>query len=436
MFRFTDLIIFRMTKACNINCKYCFMKDRPKNTPEAYIKPKMLEAIIDHIAFQRIIANRQNYTLQLVLHGGEVLILGYDRLRHILEYIRSTFNAYGVKYNLSTQTNATLLSKEILQLFAEYVVHVGMSFDGIEGANDARISIKQQDWDTKFSLLRENNVKFGFIMVASKNTVDNQVKSQRYLEQLTEDESFKYKINPAEDMDTPGPQSSIELPGKEFFEKIYKPELERFLEVGSTRESELLDILQSTLIDICSIHGSTRQTGCGSKSCGSALHMIAIEPDGSMDICDRFDRKYDDQMVYMMHALDYDFLGLHQIKRALEFHTINNQVIRDTGCDWCEADYMCKHGCMSFHYSKFNQKWGIDKYIFCDMFQSTFHFINIHLLEFLQAFAKTNKLINNSDPIFEIRESIYDWALMRGLQLAVVEDSDTHQTSIKVQYST
>ena len=383
MFRFTDLVIFRMTKACNLNCKYCFMLDRPPNVPNNYIKQEMLERIIDQIIAQRVIQGLQQYELSLVLHGGEVLILGKERLTRILEYITTQFNKYGIHFNLGTQTNGILLDEEMIALLVKYNVSIGMSFDGVGGGNDSRTSVKVQAYEKSFDTLNKYGARYGFIMVASKNNVDTLPESQRYLEALNP--SGEYKINYAEDMVNYGTEDSIELDGSEFFERVYKPELENLIKTGITYDSELREMIRDAILDIATDHSRVSYSGCGSKSCGSALHMIAIEPDGDMDICDRFSRKFDDPQIHMMHALDYDFLGIHQIRRALEFHTSNHHVILETGCDDCPADYMCKHGCMSFHYSKHNQQWGLEKNLVCGIYQNLFQYIREHIVELLTA---------------------------------------------------
>ena len=58
MFRFTDLIIFRMTRDCNLNCKYCFMQNKEDFKGER-IDFELFKKIINRITEQRIINNKQ-----------------------------------------------------------------------------------------------------------------------------------------------------------------------------------------------------------------------------------------------------------------------------------------------------------------------------------------------------------------------------------------
>lgn len=372
-----------MTKACNLNCKYCFMLDRPKVTKDALISQELLEQIVDQIAAARLIQKRALKWLTIVLHGGEPLLLPPDRLEAILNYIATTFGKYGILYNLSIQTNATLLNEEYADILARYEVHVGLSFDGIEGANDSRTSIKQSAYEKTFKLLDERGVRYGFIMVASKGSIDQIDVSKRYLESLPGVDS--YKVNYSEDMINPGVNSEIEIPGDVFFEKASRPEIERVIEYGRTYDSIVEELIRDSLISIMSHVTVTVQTGCESKSCGSSLHMIAIEPTGDMDICDRFSRHFDDPIINVQHALDYDFLAVNQIAHALMFHEENNRALNKTRCDTCPADFMCKHGCMSFHYSKFNQQWGTDTFLVCSYYKAFYAYMQDNLIRFLKS---------------------------------------------------
>lgn len=424
MFRFTDLIIFRMTRDCNLNCKYCFMQNKG-DYPGELIDFNLFRKIIDRIIEQRIINGRGNSNLELVLHGGEVLLLGKKRLYEILNYATSAFTVNNVKFSLSCQTNATLLTEEIARILSEFNVNVGLSFDGIEGANSSRTNLKQEIFENKFQMLRDTKTRFGFLIVASKTNIDNMQKTQEFLETLGIEENAKegvvrsYKINYAEDMINPGPDSEIEVTGQEMFDKVWKPELERFLTRGKTIEYHTGSLLAGSLIDILSDHNFQTPSGCGTKWCGAGIGMIAVEPDGEMDYCDRYSKKFDD--VYMMHALDYDFLGLHQLTRALEYNVMKKALYEKQGCDNCCADYICDHGCESFYRSKMGE-YGIDTRIICDQHIEFYRFVENHIIEILKVYAKNATPIATSDYIYQLKDALIEKAKLSGITLNLSED--------------
>lgn len=407
MFRFTNLIIFRMTRDCNLNCKYCFMLNKGDHKGEL-IEFNMLKKIINIIVEQRLINNRENEALQLVLHGGEVLLLGKKRLYEILDYITDTFNNNNLLYSLACQTNATLLNDEIMKILNKFNVNVGLSFDGVNDANLDRTDIKQEVFEHKFDALTRNNLKFGFIVVASKKNVDKLEETKEYLETLnlhTEMDDCGiikgYKINYAEDMINPGPDSEIELTGQEIFEKVWKPELDRFIFRKKTIEYHTKEMLEKSLIDILSHHNNQTKSGCGTKWCGAGITMIAVEPDGEMDYCDRYSKSFPE--AHMQHALDYDFLGIGQLQKVINYNIMKSNVYKKYECDTCCADYICDHGCEAFYRSKYGS-YGIDTRIVCDQHKMFYNYILENLEKFLEVYVHNNQTIHTNDYIYRIKK--------------------------------
>lgn len=408
MFRFTDLIIFRMTRDCNLNCKYCFMQNKGDYLGEL-IDFELFKKIINRIGEQRIVNGRTNIPLQLVFHGGEVLLLGKKRLYEMLMYVTTYFHKNNILYNLGCQTNATLLDEEIATILGKFEVSVGLSFDGIDGGNSARTtSIKQEIFEKKFDILKKSKARYGFLIVASKTNIDSMQKTQEYLESLGLDESptgvvRSYKINYAEDMINPGENSEIELTGHEMFERVWKPELLRFVARKKTIEYHTQELLTRSLVDILTYHGNEAKTGCGTKWCGAGTHMIAIEPDGEMDYCDRYSKKFPE--AHIQHALDYDFAGLYQLKKAVEYDMMKSRVYKKYRCDTCYADYICDHGCEAFYKSKYDE-YGIETRIVCDQHREFYTFVLENLEDILQVYIGNGETIQSSNQLFALKDMV------------------------------
>ena len=74
-------------------------------------------------------------TVQVVLHGGEPLLAGVDRMRKVITQLHSALR--GVCHlDLRIHTNGVRLNQKFCELFAEYGVKVGISIDGDQAAND------------------------------------------------------------------------------------------------------------------------------------------------------------------------------------------------------------------------------------------------------------------------------------------------------------
>jgi len=99
-------------------------------------------SVINSIA-KRLIhqASLQNAGFAVVLHGGEPLLLGLDRLSVLIKKLREKLDPE--HYPISLQTNGSLLNNEFLDLFSRERVSVSVSIDGPKDANDlARVDLK------------------------------------------------------------------------------------------------------------------------------------------------------------------------------------------------------------------------------------------------------------------------------------------------------
>ncbi len=411
MFRFTDLIIFRLTRGCNLNCKYCFMQNKEEYKNEK-IDFELFKKIIDRIIEQRLI-NSKHTQLSLVFHGGEFLTIGKKSLYEILEYTTAQMNLNNIDCELGCQTNGVLLDDEIAKILSKFSVGIGLSFDGVNGSNDLR-DIKQEIFESKFEILKKNKNNFGFLIIANKSNIDKIQDSQDYIKKLNRTNG--YKINYSEDMINPGENSEIEVSGKEMFEKVFKPELLRILKGEQPEEHNTKELLTKAIIDILSYHENGTKSGCGTKWCGAGISMIAIEPDGEMDYCDRYSKKFSE--TYIQHALDYDFLGIYQLNKMIQYNKMKAKLYNNYECDTCYADYICNHGCESFYYSKYGE-YGIDTRLVCDQYKMFYSFV----LENIVEFVKKREIVSYAnDTIIKIRPNINYLFFSYGIDLIITDD--------------
>ncbi|WP_329254344.1 FxsB family radical SAM/SPASM domain protein [Actinoallomurus sp. NBC_01490] len=128
--------ILKVHSRCNLACTYCYLytmadqrwRDRP---------PVMSDRIAG-LAADRIAEHVRAHGLTdiaVVLHGGEPLLAGPDRLRHVVEAVRGAVGD-SATVGFSLQSNGTLLDRGFLHLFDELGVRVGVSLDGDEAAHD------------------------------------------------------------------------------------------------------------------------------------------------------------------------------------------------------------------------------------------------------------------------------------------------------------
>ncbi|MFI9329528.1 FxsB family cyclophane-forming radical SAM/SPASM peptide maturase [Kitasatospora sp. NPDC052868] len=128
--------VVKMHSRCDLACDHCYVyehadtswRGRPKVIGDQVLD-KAAERIGEHAATHRLSAVR------VVLHGGEPLLAGPDRLRRAVEAFRSAL-APDCALDVRIHTNGVLLSRAFCELFGELGVKVGVSLDGDRAAND------------------------------------------------------------------------------------------------------------------------------------------------------------------------------------------------------------------------------------------------------------------------------------------------------------
>ena len=128
-----DTVLLKVASRCNLDCSYCYVfnmgddgwRRQPKRLAHATLG-KIVEQIGE-------LYDRQQRSFSIVLHGGEPLLLGRDRL----EAVFSALSARLPQCGLHVQTNGTLLDVPIVDVIARYRVGVSISLDGPENVTDA-----------------------------------------------------------------------------------------------------------------------------------------------------------------------------------------------------------------------------------------------------------------------------------------------------------
>lgn len=115
-----------------------------------------------------------NHHISVVWHGGEPLACGITTFRRLLEPFKPLRQSGKIHHSI--QTNATLISEEWCNLFVEEDFHVGISIDGPESQNQARVtwadmpSFKQAM--AGIDLLKQHHIPFGAIAVINHHNRD------------------------------------------------------------------------------------------------------------------------------------------------------------------------------------------------------------------------------------------------------------------------
>ncbi|GGL05802.1 FxsB family cyclophane-forming radical SAM/SPASM peptide maturase [Mangrovihabitans endophyticus] len=128
--------VLKVHQRCNLACDYCYvyeMADQSWRDRPAIMPPEIWQA-----AGRRIAEHAERFGLDgvtVILHGGEPLLVGADRLLRMIGALRAAM-PHGCELAVGMQTNGVRLDDGMLTRLAGAGVRIGVSVDGDAAAHD------------------------------------------------------------------------------------------------------------------------------------------------------------------------------------------------------------------------------------------------------------------------------------------------------------
>lgn len=310
-------ITLHLTNACNLSCKYCYVK---KNTH--YMSEDTAKAAVQ-LALSISEQKTQNNHCGLVFFGGEPLLCR-ELIYKTVDYANSVQRDNTARFHYKITTNGTLLDDEFLRFSHINEIFIAMSHDGIEAANDMnRITA---DFRGTYRLLEEKArllLKYRpfapVMMTVTPGTVLYYADCVDYLYSL----GFRYLI------------CSLDYSGNWTNQTIDELErqyilLSKWYYDKTTEEEKFyfspFDVKISSWIN----RGNYR-----AERCELGKKQISVAPDGKLYPCVQFvgDEEY---------CIGSVFDGINE-QRRLELYRLN-EIERDT-CLECAIRSRCNHYC-------------------------------------------------------------------------------------------
>src|SRR5664280_2544997 len=121
--------VMKVHSRCDLACDHCYIYEHADQSWRR--RPRAMSAQVVLAAAERIREHSVRHDLDrvnVVLHGGEPLLLGHVRLAEMLLTLRKTIEP-ATELSLHLQTNGVRLSPQICEVLADFGVHVGVSLD-------------------------------------------------------------------------------------------------------------------------------------------------------------------------------------------------------------------------------------------------------------------------------------------------------------------
>lgn len=326
------VIIIKPTYACNFRCKYCYLSNGTKTSN------RTMDVEFAKKVFRQIkvcMAKSQSRKLTIIWHGGEPLLWGIENYRQILAYVRNELKGYNLKNCI--QTNLSVIDKEYIELFKEYDVHVGFSFDGPKEINDSqRVDANGNGtYNTivsKIKLCKENSISLGCIVVGSKRHMGH----IQELYQCMCEHQLNFKFNPLFEAGEAQNNEDYGITSNEYAQMA----IELF---DLWYDDNLNQVNESNFQEIASALVTGKVSGCMfGKNCQE--NFIAISPDGEVFPCGRFcDESMNKYSYGNLHMESLEEI-LFRIKKSEIYKRA--EYIERSSCKMCKFYNVCHGGCL------------------------------------------------------------------------------------------
>ncbi|MEG0297704.1 MAG: anaerobic sulfatase maturase [Clostridium sp.] len=349
MRRNLNMMIKPSSSKCNLKCKYCFYNSISEaREVEDY-------GFMSKDTIEEIVKKAKEYcnggVCTIGFQGGESLLVGIDFYKHLVKAIETDNN--GTRFNLTIQTNATLINDEWACFFKDYNFLVGVSLDGTEEIHNLNRLHKNnkgsyEDVIRGIEILKQHEVEFNILTVVTSQLCEKIEEVYKFYK----DKNYKYLqfipcIEPLENNNISLNDYSLSV--REYgdfliklFDKWYE-DLQNGNHVSIRYFDNILALFMGYEYEACEMKGRC--------SCQNI-----IESDGSVFPCDFY--TYENYKIGNI-KLD-EFNDLMKCDKTISF--IESSLNANEGCYECKFRMLCRDGCRRLRDGESNRNYFCEAY--------------------------------------------------------------------------
>jgi uncharacterized protein len=324
------VIIFKAVEKCNSNCIYC---EVIKKRQDEIMNYKLLKLIFKRM--NDYLTANPDESISFTWHGGEVCLLGPDYFKAAFELQEKYCPATRERINHLVQSNLTLLTQEIIDVFRKLgITQVGSSFEPIHHIRGFGKNRDSHLYNSKFAagakLLDRNHMSWGVIYVVHRLSLSMPLEIFYFLTNLNTRSrpNFNQVKIYGED------KNNLSVTGEEFADflgaifPIWWKNRERYPNIQPFSDY-LKNIKDRDLSMVCESSG-----GCSHK-------WIYIGPEGETSHCGRTG---DYSILSYGNIKDYSF---EEIMRHPQRNQLakRQQILPQQECRNCRFWGICHGGC-------------------------------------------------------------------------------------------
>lgn len=129
-------VVLKVHQRCNLACDYCYVYTMADQSWRE--RPRLMDREVWLVTAERMAEHAERHgltSMRLILHGGEPLLVGADRLAGLVADFRAALPTT-CELDVRMQTNGVLLDDATLTRLGECGVRIGISLDGTATDND------------------------------------------------------------------------------------------------------------------------------------------------------------------------------------------------------------------------------------------------------------------------------------------------------------
>ncbi len=175
-------LVMKLSKLCNLRCTYCYEYDELSHKEQMPLDG--IEFFFKSVA-EYVLSRNHPIPIDLVLHGGEPLLLPPDYLRAVCTLRDKYFGANGIAHTTAVQSNLFQISDKKIDLLEELNISLGISLDVFgEQRVDIAGRVSQEKVLDNLQRLLDRNFPIGGIVVLHALNINKAVNIYEFYNKL------------------------------------------------------------------------------------------------------------------------------------------------------------------------------------------------------------------------------------------------------------
>lgn len=329
-------LILNVASGCNLSCTYCYKEDLETLSNSGNMTSTTAIEAIRHLYDGA--PNQKLYNI--TFFGGEPLS-NFKLIKEISIYATQFFKEKAAEVDFTITTNATLLTKEIIEFLMKYQFGITISIDGPKAIhNKTRLT---NNGSGSYDMVVKK-AQLLFSMYDSNRPIGARVTLTRGITQV--EEIWNHLFNDLKFSEvgfapaTASDNAIFNLSENELI-KVF----DGFKKMG---ESYIKAACEGEFNGFSNLHRIIGDIHAGRKKklpCGAGVGLLSVSHDGNFDLCHRFTGS--------------DFTNFGNVKTGLDKPKLSNFIeqrlnTNDGDCSTCHIRNLCAGGCYHESYIRYN----------------------------------------------------------------------------------